>query len=217
MTKLCRPIIIAVIATIIVVCGHLPTYPCDLKLIILNVIQGAYASTLVVLIFEFIQEYRLYKRLNLLTGEWEEFAIENRFLVGPIARGKIIYSGGNSLTIELTHDNRKWTGEIIVNKNYPHSGTISWAYVPDSEQDHEFGLKEIIIPTERNKTDVEYLFLYLLPVNHSMNLMGELSVDKKIVLSSSAYGKVVWRKEKKPLTDKVSSPRNNVTHRQTTS
>ncbi|MDP3468479.1 MAG: hypothetical protein Q8S11_09105 [Daejeonella sp.] len=196
MTRLYRPIIIAVIATIIVVCGHLLNYSCGLKPIILNIIQGAYASTLVVLIFEFIQEYRLFKRLNLLTGDWEEFGIQDRFSDGPIANGKIIYNGGNSLTIELAHDNRKWTGEIIVNKDYPHSGTISWAYVPDSGQDHEFGLKEIIIPTERNKTDGKYLFLYILPVNHSMNLMGELREDKKIVLSSSDYGKVVWRKEK---------------------
>ena len=87
--------------------------------------QGVYASTLVVLIFEFIQEYRLYKRLNFLGGDWEEFGIKDRFLDGPIAKGKIIYNGGNALTIELTHDNRKWTGEIIVNKDYPHIGTIS--------------------------------------------------------------------------------------------
>ena len=158
--------------------------------------QGVYASTLVVLIFEFIQEYRLYKRLNFLGGDWEEFGIKDRFLDGPIAKGKIIYNGGNALTIELTHDNRKWTGEIIVNKDYPHIGTISWAYVPDSGQDHEFGVKEIIIPTERNKKDHKYLYFYLLPVNHSMNLMGELRDDKKIVLSNSDYGKVVWRKEK---------------------
>jgi len=196
MDRLYRPIIIAVIATIVVICGHLPNYSCGLKPIVLNILQGAYASTLVVLIFEFIQEYRLYKRLNFLTGDWEEFGIQDRFLKGPIAKGKIIYNGGNSLTIELSHDNRKWTGEIIVNKDYPHTGTISWAYLPDSGQDHEFGVKEIIIPTERNKTDDKYLFLYLLPVNHSMNLMGELRDDKKIVLSSSDYGRVVWRKEK---------------------
>jgi hypothetical protein len=179
MRKMIRLIIIAIVATAVVMLGHLPEYSCRLRPIVLNIIQGAYASTLVVIIFEFIQEYGLYKRLNNLNGNWEEFGIENRFLNGPIANGKIMYKGGNSLTIELTHDNRKWTGEIIVNKDYPHIGTISWAYVPDSGQDHEFGLKEIIIPTERNKVDNRYLYFYLLPVNHSMNLTGELRDDKK--------------------------------------
>lgn len=195
MKRLIRLIIIAVVATILLVCGHLPKYPCG-ESIIRNILQGAYASTLVVLLFEFIQEYRLYKRLNILNGEWEEYGIKDRFLVGPIAKGKITYNGGNSMTIELSHDNRKWAGEIIVNKDYPHIGTISWAYIPDSGQDHEFGLKDFIIPTERNKADDKYLFFYLLPVNHSMNLMGELRDNKQIVLSSSDYGKVVWRKEK---------------------
>jgi hypothetical protein len=196
MKRLLTLLSIAIIATILLVCGHLPKYPCG-QSIIRNILQGAYASTLVVLMFEFIQEYRLYKRLNILEGNWEEFGIKDRFLDGPIAKGKITYNGGNSLTIELSHHNRKWSGEIIVNKDYPHIGTISWAYVPDFGQDHEFGLKDIIIPTERNKVDGKYLFLYLLPVNHSMDLGGELRDNKEIVLSTSSYGKVVWRKEKR--------------------
>lgn len=189
-------VFITLLATFVIIIGHLPQYPCGLSSIILNILQGAYASTLVVIFFEFIKEYRLYVRLNFLDGDWEEFGIKDRFLVGPIAKGVLTYHGGNVIHIELFHDTRKWTGEIIVDKDYPHIGTVSWAYVPDAEQEHEFGLKEIIIPTERNKTDKKYYYFYLLPVNHSMNLLGELHEDRKIVLNGSAYDKVVWRKLK---------------------
>jgi len=196
MRKLLVIVAFAIASTILLFALHLLNYPTEYKSAILNIFQGVYASIIIVLAIEFNQKLKLFRRLNKLEGLWEEFGIENRFLKGPIASGKIRYNGGNSLYIELRHDSRMWSGEIIINKDHPHSGIISWSYHPDTGQEHEFGLKELIIPTERNRNDSEYIFLYLIPVNFTDGFLGELRQDNTIYVGPYGYGKVVWRKKK---------------------
>lgn len=68
-----------VIATVMIIGAHQICWG-DYKVIVLNIFQGIYASTLVVLIVEFLTEFRLYRRLNFLLGQWTEHKINDRTL-----------------------------------------------------------------------------------------------------------------------------------------
>lgn len=170
---------LGLIATAIVIGAHQICWG-DNKIIVLNIFQGIYASTLVVLIFEFLTELKLYRRLNFLSGQWTEHKINDRTLGDEIGKATITYNGGNSLTILVNHNNRQWVGEILVDKDCPNSGSIAWSYHEENETEHEFGFKQIIIPTERNKNrEYSHLFIYFIPTNKTDGYDNAVLVKKK--------------------------------------
>ena len=141
-----------------------------------NVIIGVYASGLVVILIQLISKIRMYNNYHYLQGDWEECGLKGRQLQDVLGDGKIRYRKNNVLTIQLTHDQRTWRGQIIMSKDYQHRGHIVWHYDPLTDQEHEFGIKELLVPEERNKVDSQYDYLYLVGVNYAQAMAGKMAM-----------------------------------------
>jgi len=165
-----------------------------------NIVIGIYASGLVVILTQLILKIRMYSNYHHLQGNWDEHKLEGRNLTKILGYGTIKYIKDNVLSIKLTHNQRTWRGQIIMSKDYPHTGHIVWHYDTTTENEHEFGLKELLVPTERNMLDNKYDYLYLLGINYAQKMTGRIekyNQHHKVILNDVGYGKVVWVREKR--------------------
>jgi len=79
----------------------------------------------------------------------------------PISTATIKYIKDNILSISLKHDEKVWTGEIIMESET--SGSVAWRYInlplDNGKEQHWFGLKKVVV---RNVEDEKNSYIYLI-------------------------------------------------------
>jgi hypothetical protein len=178
LTKYCLFVIILLISTIIYFSlikhdNNITAFEC--------ILIGFISSALVVLFTEFLNNSEMKNKFKNLAGDWKEYNISGRKIsVDSQADVKIKYIKNNILKVNVTHDDenkRTWTGYIIMNKDNFNIGKIIWHYQLDKNNEHEFGIKNILLP--KNDFDLKNDYIYCISENYQNN----------------KYGNVVWKRE----------------------
>lgn len=160
-----------------------------------NLLIGAITSSLVVFLVTAYDRFRWYRAFIPLAGGWEEYEFDenNGRKLKPAKSGHacIHHFSENNLSLQLTQekDKRVWNGQIIMSKEYPHTGRIVFHYEAMHENEHEFGLKEIIC-----RSDYDCDCLYLISINYAEPLKGHCA-NGDIKLEGT-YGKTVLMRKK---------------------
>jgi hypothetical protein len=190
------PGIIAVLAFIALLANTWEVCGSQWKDTINNLLIGAITSSMVVFLVTAHDRVRWFRAFAPLAGGWEEYEFDknNGRKLEPVKSGHacISHQSENTLSLRLTQekDKRVWDGQIIMSKEYPHTGRIVFHYEAMPDDEHEFGLKEVI-----HRSDEAYDYLYFVSINYAEPLKGQCA--NGCIRIEGTYGKTVLRRKKR--------------------
>ena len=126
-------------------------------------ILSSVLATIIVLTIQYLHRKSVFKKKFLiLEGEYEGYGYSDSYPTKlntneSQSNASIKYIERNKLKIYVKHDERKWTGDLIMeSENF---GTIVWKYDSEKADEHNFGFKRCYVWKDN---DANKLFLYLI-------------------------------------------------------
>ena len=133
----------------------------DLCSLVTGFVLGFVASLVATLIFHWYSLFKIRSTLKPTFGHYEGYGFKDENanpLIqqdNPQSTATVRYMKRNILSIKVTHGDRVWTGNIMMET--PHFGTVVWRYKDLSPPEHSFGFKRVLVCEDENS-----VYLYLL-------------------------------------------------------
>lgn len=143
-----------------------------LQMVVNTLSLGVAASAFTIFIFELSKDWKIFKVIAMLLGNYEE-RDPNDLMASPTASSKLFYKGGNCLKIETTHfdseGKKVWIGLILLNWDNPTVGDLTYSYVNRVKE--VFGTKKFIFPQIYNKSEIKF---FLVPIENKLIQLGKV-------------------------------------------
>lgn len=133
--------------------------------IFLSLLTGIVSSVIAVIVIHIRSSNKFKKQLAKYVGEWKSYPVfENKPFekehFGDVSiklHGDILYLYHKNMIIN--RDGVDWDGYMIVNREFPNTGRLTWQYIRTSKYS-DLGIKEFILKETENTYE-----LYLIPIN----------------------------------------------------